>query len=396
MAVAFVPSGSAGARRGRVRCGNDAVCVRRASRVTLGSRLARRSVVTALALRDGDGDDGGDAYDDIAKSLAQEFGVQTDADRGAGDLAGGVGSGYAAGAVLAGVPLPVVDDVVVVGTGKNGMQTVTLDHAASSQKVTLYTFGATLTSWTTRGGSVEVFFLSDVAVFDAQKPIRGGIPICFPQFGPGPEMRQHGFCRDSQWKIKERSVMPDGSVACVLGLSSADKLESFGGWADDKAFELEYSVILSYAGLETSLRVRNTGAAPFSFTSAFHNYFRVSDVSQARIYGLENTSFVDKLNNNEEGVRGDDGGAGVSIEEPTDRMHFATPDELAMFDFQNLRLLKLKKTPTLPDATVWNPYGADGCDPGWRSFVCVEPAALKPVTIEPAAEWLGGQLLAVD
>lgn len=32
------------------------------------------------------------------------------------------------------------------------------------------------------------------------KPISGGIPHCFPQFGPG-EMQQHGFGRNLDWSV---------------------------------------------------------------------------------------------------------------------------------------------------------------------------------------------------
>jgi len=40
----------------------------------------------------------------------------------------------------------------------------------------------------------EVLFVRPDAVFDRTKPISGGIPLCFPQFGPG-KMQQHGFAR---------------------------------------------------------------------------------------------------------------------------------------------------------------------------------------------------------
>lgn len=41
----------------------------------------------------------------------------------------------------------------------------------------------------------EVLYVRPDAVFDKSKPISGGVPICFPQFGPGP-MQQHGFARN--------------------------------------------------------------------------------------------------------------------------------------------------------------------------------------------------------
>ena len=42
------------------------------------------------------------------------------------------------------------------------------------------------------------------AKLDGSKPISGGIPFCFPQFGPG-AIQQHGFARNLDWEIIEQS-----------------------------------------------------------------------------------------------------------------------------------------------------------------------------------------------
>lgn len=48
------------------------------------------------------------------------------------------------------------------------------------------------------------------AVFDKSKPISGGLPWCFPQFGPG-AMQQHGFARNLDWEVASTSadLQPD-------------------------------------------------------------------------------------------------------------------------------------------------------------------------------------------
>jgi hypothetical protein len=48
----------------------------------------------------------------------------------------------------------------------------------------VYLFGACVTSWKQVSGD-EVLYVRPDAVFDKSKPISGGIPHCFPQFGPG-------------------------------------------------------------------------------------------------------------------------------------------------------------------------------------------------------------------
>jgi hypothetical protein len=50
----------------------------------------------------------------------------------------------------------------------------------SGESVTVYLYGATVTSWKANGQ--EQLFLSEKAHLDGSKPIRGGIPLVFPVF----------------------------------------------------------------------------------------------------------------------------------------------------------------------------------------------------------------------
>ncbi len=55
-------------------------------------------------------------------------------------------------------------------------------------------------SWKVDGE--EMIFVSKKAIMDGSKAVRGGIPICFPAFGPWEYGPQHGFARSSKcWKI---------------------------------------------------------------------------------------------------------------------------------------------------------------------------------------------------
>lgn len=49
----------------------------------------------------------------------------------------------------------------------------------SGDRVEILLYGATVLSWKTGNGQ-EQLFLSDKAIFDGSKPVRGGIPIVFP------------------------------------------------------------------------------------------------------------------------------------------------------------------------------------------------------------------------
>lgn len=224
--------------------------------------------------------------------------------------------------------------------------------------------------------------------------LRTGIPLCFPQFGPGP-LAQHGFARIATWEVVFAGTLDDGSVQTVMTISSDTDNDVIRQWGH--AFTAEYAVTLSPTGLETSLRVVNTGTTAFDFTAAFHNYFAVTNVAESRVFGVENLPFQDRLADGATGTEAADGGAGYLVDKAVDKLYVGAPEELAVFDFGALKVLKIKKSASLPDATVWNPFGEGGCDGGWKNFVCVEPAAAADkVVLEAGEEWLGAQLLGVE
>ncbi|HNQ09783.1 MAG TPA: D-hexose-6-phosphate mutarotase, partial [Giesbergeria sp.] len=58
--------------------------------------------------------------------------------------------------------------------------------------------GAQVLSWIS--GGRERLYLSPKAVFDGQAAIRGGIPLCFPQFNQRGPLPKHGFARNLAWR----------------------------------------------------------------------------------------------------------------------------------------------------------------------------------------------------
>lgn len=320
-------------------------------------------------------------FDDIAKQLSNE--LQNRRDTSSNEPA---------------PPMPPTDaphdqQPIEITEGNNGMPKVILRHPPSFQEVEIYVYGAAVTSWTTRGENH--FWISDTNKWEeGGKAIRGGIPICFPQFGPYGNLVSHGFARVSNWRICSSMVNEDGSVSTVFGLTS----ESEGAPAEwGHKFDATYTVTLNYPGLETKLSVTNTDEKPLTFTCAFHNYFKTNDVKDARVFGFEGIKYLNRLEDDKEYPSEEDTGAGLLVEEETDRIYKDTPEEVAMFDFASLKVIKIKKTPSLSDATLWNPFGAEGADPGWKNFLCIEPACItKPAVVQPGETWVGAQLLGVE
>lgn len=66
-------------------------------------------------------------------------------------------------------------------------------------RLVLSTFGAHVTSWTTSENNgatwTEHLWMSTLSALDGSAPIRGGIPIAFPQFADSGPMKLHGFAR---------------------------------------------------------------------------------------------------------------------------------------------------------------------------------------------------------
>jgi glucose-6-phosphate 1-epimerase len=170
----------------------------------------------------------------------------------------------------------------LVEISSNNILTATLP---SHDSVTVHLYGATVTSWKTSSGE-EQLFLSEKAILDGSKAIRGGIPVVFPVFGPPPKdhatsaLPQHGFARISYWEYlgkstSESSLSTAGdSVKLDFGLSTTmldDKARNT--WPYD--FGLVYSITLGKGTLETGMHVQNKGDKSFDFHCLFHTYLRI-------------------------------------------------------------------------------------------------------------------------
>lgn len=322
-------------------------------------------------------------FDDIAKQLQKELQIRRSASPESANLP-----------EMPSPDAPAEEQPFEITTGNNNMPKVIMRHIPSSQQVEVYTYGAAVTSWTTRGE--DHLWLSDTNKWEVGgKAIRGGIPICFPQFGPYGDLVQHGFARVSDWEIRRTTVNDDGSVSAIFGLDNGMGQDPVSKWP--YKFDAEYMVMLSFSGLETKLTITNKDDKPFSFTSAFHNYFKTTDVKDSRVFGFENKKWLNRLEDDKEMGPQEDTGAGILLTGETDRIYLDAPEELAVFDFASLKVLKIKKTSTLPEATLWNPYGAEGADPGWKQFLCIEPACIQsPAVLQPGESWVGAQLLGVE
>ncbi|KAF6172974.1 hypothetical protein GIB67_006350 [Kingdonia uniflora] len=274
----------------------------------------------------------------------------------------------------------------------NGTDQVVLrTPRGASVRVSLH--GGQVMSWRNDKGE-ELLFTSSKAIFKPPKPMRGGIPICFPQFGKGESLEQHGFARNKIWKIDENppplhpSDSNGKSFVDLLLKPSEDDLKF---WPHSFEFCLRVSLGIN-GNLAMISRVRNINGRQFSFSFAYHTYLPVSDISEVRIEGLETLDYLDNLCQKE---RFTEQGDAITFECEVDRVYVSSPNTIAVLDHEKKRTYVIKKE-GLPDVVVWNPWEkksrtmADFGDEEYKQMLCVDAAAIeKSITLKPGEEWTG-------
>ena len=253
----------------------------------------------------------------------------------------------------------------------------------------VYLDGAHVTSWTPARSTVDRLFVSREAQYGPGCSIRGGIPVCFPQFGAFGPIGHHGFARLSRWSVVRQDESDDGAR---LVLRLTDSESSRAAWPF--AFEADLSVHVAAATLTVQLTVTNTDAQPLSFTAALHPYFAVEDALATTVSGLRGCRYRDALRN---GGEFDEAGDQLPIDGHINRVYFATADVIEMREPN--RTLRIEKR-GFPETVVWNP-GAEGtrtradfADGEERHMVCVEAAVVRPpVLLASGDQWVGMQLM---
>ncbi|KAJ1637285.1 aldose-1-epimerase [Pavlovales sp. CCMP2436] len=276
-------------------------------------------------------------------------------------------------------PPPPVVKLPPVSEGQNaaGLKTITLTHP-NGDSTRMYPFGACVTSYICDG--VETLKVRPDAKMDGSKPISGGIPFCFPQFGPG-AIQQHGFARNLVWEVVSTSPVPEPTVLFRL----VDSAETRAMW--DYAFEAHYTVTLAKDRLKTSFKVLNTGNDAFSFTAALHSYFDISSIANLKIKGnFKGATYLDKMTTPpQEVVATSDE---IIISKETDCVYKGVSGEVKLIDSGKGTTLAVQCKQGWRDTVIWNPYG--NTDMGFDNFVCAEAAlASFPFTLKPGVEWTG-------
>jgi len=267
--------------------------------------------------------------------------------------------------------------------GQGGLPSIVINSPLAS--ATIYLHGAHVTAWQPRGAS-PVLFMSQKSWFEDGKPIRGGVPICFPWFGPKADDDKapaHGFVRLKQWSLESVKELADGRIEVLL--VTRDDEASRKLWPF--SFELAHRVTVGRT-LTMSLEMHNTGSVDCTYEAALHTYFTVQDIHKVSVLGLENTRYLSKV----EGGYFDQGTDAVTFTAETDRVYDSSADTVIDDPAMGRRISVAKKHSR--STVVWNPWinkakaMPDFGDEEWPGMVCVETANVKEraITLAPGAK----------
>ncbi|KAF7310922.1 DNA polymerase [Mycena chlorophos] len=285
-----------------------------------------------------------------------------------------------------------------------------LNHPkGASADILLY--GATVVSWKTatqiNPQPTERLFVSAASARDGSKPVRGGIPVVFPCFGPPTHqehlsLSQHGFARSSIWSWDGAIHDADDKLSVTLTLEPTDAIRA----VYTRPFHLAYIVTLGQFELSTELRVKNMSGSNIyppdnlEFQALFHNYI-LAPSSEVLVTPLKNITYFDKTESTPEGKAAPkvETRAGVDVRKFTDSVYEDAPQSYDVtWPGGGVEI----KTSNLKDVVIWNPQTEAGGKMGdmekggWERFVCCEPGHVRGfASVAPGLTWVGKQTISV-
>lgn len=252
--------------------------------------------------------------------------------------------------------------------GKGCFPTAVIDNNFARCEVSLY--GAQVLSYQPNGQQ-DLLWISDKSLFQAGKAIRGGIPVCFPWFGPHETdylKPMHGFARLLTWDVIETSALANGATQLKLSLNSKQATKEFWPYS----FQAEVIIAVG-TSLEVTLTYSNTGSESFVCSNALHTYFNVSNIANISISGLSGTNYFvgpdkDKLFKQTDQL--------LTIQNEENRRYVDHSADCIIEDTgYNRKICVTKKGSKV--TVVWNPWEgaknmADMAADGYKTMICVE------------------------
>jgi D-hexose-6-phosphate mutarotase len=255
---------------------------------------------------------------------------------------------------------------VAVATGNGGLPKLVVTAQAGTAEI--YPHGAHVTHFQ-KAGDAPLLFLSRQSWFAPGKPIRGGIPICFPWFGNREGEPSHGFARITTWQLVKTAATPDGAVALHFSLPLVPGREAWHSLRAEFVVTVADTLTLELAAANDSC-----GAA-LEIENCLHTYFNVGDIAAVSIAGLQDAAFLDNAAGGH-GARSVQTEPLLRIPRETNRLYLDTTAAVEIRDERLRRVIRVEKHQS-QSTVVWNPWTTqklpDDFDPAEHAqMVCVE------------------------
>jgi glucose-6-phosphate 1-epimerase len=258
-----------------------------------------------------------------------------------------------------------------------GLPTLLVDTALARCEIAL--FGAQVLSYIPKKDGRDVLWCS-ASKLASGKPVRGGIPICWPWFSKqnvSEHSPQHGFVRTLEWKLASQSSLSSGEVVLEFIPPPFPALPpQSSSWPANCSVRMELNI---GATLQQTLHTQNHSDQTLVLTQALHSYFRVGDVRQVGVEGLEGREYLDKLLDFAPAQQT----SAWQFSESCDRIYLDMPGSSRIVDpvwRRNIHVDSKFSASTV----VWNP-GAAGVQnfadippTDWPQYLCVEVANCSP------------------
>ena len=278
------------------------------------------------------------------------------------------------------------------GQGPGGLMQAHL--AFGEATASLFLQGAHLCSYKP-DGQTEQLWVSNTSHYEQSKPIRGGVPVCWPWFGAHTDSAaqpQHGFARNSAFEVLATHANEHHtSISLRLKMS-----ETCSALAPD--LTLEFSLQLA-ASLSMELLTFNNGSDTVPVGAALHTYFRVAKANVICIDEVTGLAYKDKTKAFSQFTQSDD----LVVKGEIDRVYLDPPARVSLKDPGRQQCVSVSAWGNT-DLVVWNP-GPDVAsampdfdNDGYTSMVCIEPAiALDNIIhLAPGERHALGQTLHVE
>nr|WP_231701581.1 D-hexose-6-phosphate mutarotase [Halopseudomonas xinjiangensis] len=252
---------------------------------------------------------------------------------------------------------------------EHGRAFLDISHPRVKARIALQ--GAHITSCVPTGQG-DLLWMSPENDARPDRPIRGGIPICWPYFGnerPGPS---HGIARTSDWRL---TGAVDTGDMIRLSLELPRGIIKHHLPDDDWQLQVEFELGSS---LSIALRTTNSGGRAQVLSQALHSYLPVRDIHETRLWGLEGAEFFDQLT----GVDHHRQQGPVTFSGEVDRIYHGHASAIQLDDSSQHYLVVTREGSE--SVVIWNPWtdksqrlGQFPAD-GYKTMVCIEAANAGP------------------